>query len=783
MALSNNKKIILSGIGIATLAASIVTPVVLLTSSGDENKQKDKENVEKLSKILKELTIQKRIIELPGDSTGKIVANNQTKIVDAIKKLITDEELKNIKIEVSIKNDVDISNVAKPIIITLKKGEYSAEIKEEKDGDNKGFKVKKTSSISKWSPNEALVNVKSILDGKKSKLIIINYDVDSKINENSIIITKIKTALEKQVGIDNLDDVTITPLKDDTNGTITNSGQGIKFKIIISADNGDGYEIINDWKVKRKTLTSDEAIVNVKSILDDKSIKLIHIDLNSDSKINTDSQIIAKIKTALETKVGVANLNGVTITPSKNDANETITNEGLGIGFKIRLSKRGGTAIEINNWKVKRKMTTYESLLALKKLFNDQTSKLITINHGADSTIDGNPVVIQKIINALITKISNKTRWDNLEGLAIVASDDYPKRKINPNTEISFGFSIWKDDYNVEIRDWKVKRSLTPNESIAYVKSILNNKLVKLIDIDLTSDSKINTNAQIITKIKTALEAKVGTDNLNGVTITPSKNDANGTISNQGQGTGFKITLSKSGGTAVEISDWKVKRNSTPDESIANVKMILDNKKSKLIDIDLDADSEINTNGQIIAKIKTALEAKVGVANLNGVTITPSKDDNNATITNQDQGIGFKITLSKTGGTPVEISDWKVKRNSTPDESIANVKMILDNKLTKLITINLISNSSIDEDSWIILQIKNALEEQVGWNNLDGVTITPSKDNNNSVINNWGSGVGFKITLSKEGGTPVEISDWKVKRKSIEEEGSYDLNLIYEDNF
>ena len=253
------KKIIIIGtIGLGVIITAIVTPIVLINNANDEN---DKKDVEAVAKILREKTNEERIIKLVKTSSGKIIENNKDNIVSAIKTLITDSKLRGVKIEVSIENDVNISVIPTSIIVTLKKGETSIQIKEEIVGDNKGIKVKRNP----LTDSDFIAEVKLILDSKITKLITIAFPQDSKINTNSQIIEKIKTILEKQVGKDNLFGVTITPSKDITNGTIISSGSGISFIITLTKGSASSIQITN-WKVKREWTN--------KHIVDDYVIKL-----------------------------------------------------------------------------------------------------------------------------------------------------------------------------------------------------------------------------------------------------------------------------------------------------------------------------------------------------------------------------------------------------------------------------------------------------------------------------------------------------------------------------
>ena len=109
MKLSKTKKIFLLGTTLAILTASIVTPIVLLNKD-EKNEEND---VEKIFKILKDKTIKEKVIELSSNASGKIIADNQDKIIEKIKTLIGKANLKDVKIKVLMKSDANISTTSK----------------------------------------------------------------------------------------------------------------------------------------------------------------------------------------------------------------------------------------------------------------------------------------------------------------------------------------------------------------------------------------------------------------------------------------------------------------------------------------------------------------------------------------------------------------------------------------------------------------------------------------------------------------------------------------------
>ncbi len=181
MKLSKTKKIILLGTTLAILTTSIAIPIVLLN--------KDKENnVEKIFKILKAKTTKEKIIELPINVSGKIIANNQAKIIEKIKTLIGKANLNDVKIEVLMKNDTNISTTLQKIIIKLTKNEISKEIED--------FLIKRQLTI-----DEEIQAIKKVLDSKTDNDLIITLPSSSigKIIENNANKNEIQKKLRKLI--------------------------------------------------------------------------------------------------------------------------------------------------------------------------------------------------------------------------------------------------------------------------------------------------------------------------------------------------------------------------------------------------------------------------------------------------------------------------------------------------------------------------------------------------------------------------------------------------------
>ena len=273
MKLSKTKKILLLGTTLAILTTSIVVPIVLLNKD-EKNEEND---VEKLFKILQTKTSKEKNIELSSNASGKIIADNQAKIIEKIKALIGKTNLKEVKIEILMKNDVNISTTSQKIIIKLTKDEVSKEIKD--------FSVKRD-----FTANEDIAAIKKILDAKTGNDLIITLPSDSSGNIVGNATNKNEIIKKLSILIDpsntsgkanhlSLRGVTIK-VSMNIDAQISTTPQNII--VSISKTNGTTLRTTKIFQVKRD-FTTDEDIAAIKKILESKSGNDLIITLPSDS--------------------------------------------------------------------------------------------------------------------------------------------------------------------------------------------------------------------------------------------------------------------------------------------------------------------------------------------------------------------------------------------------------------------------------------------------------------------------------------------------------------------
>ncbi len=354
---SKKKKYLIFGtITSGVLAASITTPLVILNSKN--NKAKEDEDINKIVEILKNKSSKEKIIELSSNASGKIIADNQEKIIEKIKTLIGKTNLKDIKIEVLMKDDTNISIALQKIIIKLSKNEISKEVKD--------FSVKKKNVI-----DEEIESIKNVLDAKTGEDLIITLPSDS--TGNIIGEAANKNAIEKKLrilvdpsnanGEANHSSLKGTTIEISMNADAPISATFQDVIVSISKSGGTTLRTTKTFQVKRD-FTADEDIAAIKAILDTKSnyhdgvlfITLPH---------NAEGSIIAKLenKNNVERKVrrwiDPLNTNGdtnhqslrgtiITLVRIIDFSNDIERNKAKQI--IIEISKTGGTTVEVRHF-------------------------------------------------------------------------------------------------------------------------------------------------------------------------------------------------------------------------------------------------------------------------------------------------------------------------------------------------------------------------------------------------------------------------------------------------
>ena len=301
MKLSKTKKILLLGTTLVVLTTSIAVPIVLF----NKNKKSEENDLEKIFKILKAKTNEEKIIELSSNASDKIIADNQDKIIKKIKTLIGKLNLKEVKIEVLMESDTNISTTPQKIIIKITKDEFSKEIED--------FSVKRD-----FTPDEDITAIKDILDAKSGNDLIITLPSSStgniieNANNKNAIIKKLRILIDlsNASGIANHPSLKGTSIEISMNADASISTTPQNIIVSISKISGTTLSITKTFQVKRD-FTPDEDIAAIKKILESKTGQDLIITLPSSSsgRIIKYSNEIA-IEKKLRTLVDSSNTNG-----------------------------------------------------------------------------------------------------------------------------------------------------------------------------------------------------------------------------------------------------------------------------------------------------------------------------------------------------------------------------------------------------------------------------------------------------------------------------------------
>ncbi len=345
MKLSKTKKIFLLGTTLAVLTTSIVTPIVLL----NKNENNIENDVEKIFKILQAKITKEKIIKLSSNASGKIIADNQDKIIEKIKILIGKRNLNDVKIEVLMQDDANISTASQKIIIKLSKNKVSKEIKD--------FLVKR-----KLTPNEDIAAIKKVLDAKTSNDLIITLPSDSSgniignaINKNAII-KKLRILIDPSNTSGKANHLSLRgtslEVSMDVDAPISTTPQNI----IVSISKTNGTTLRTSKTFQVRIFTPDEDIRAIKEILEAKTGQNLIIILPSDSSgtIIKPSNEIA-IEKKLMMLIDPSNTNGNPNHPSLRGVridilalgNTTLTTTPKYIN--IIITKRPGRTLFIEN--------------------------------------------------------------------------------------------------------------------------------------------------------------------------------------------------------------------------------------------------------------------------------------------------------------------------------------------------------------------------------------------------------------------------------------------------
>ena len=628
MKLSKNKKILLLGTSLGILATAVVIPLMLLNNDQDEQNKKD---VESVVKILEEKNDEEKIITLPSDAKGKIIANNQAKIIAKIKTLIGASNLKEVKIEVSMDQDQNILTTKQEITIKVSKGKYSKKV-----SSTKAYFVKREQNDQEITAD--INSVKTALTNLTSKdLKLFTKKIDKSINANKEIILNILKQVEGYSKID-FKEVKIK-VKDDARNLPSSNQSPINITFILSKGNITPVEI-SIFTIKQLDSVEVRNIRNklnqIKSNLESLSPKIVNVDAPSSNKTITHNK--EAIKNAIQNLNGYNSIDFGEVSLEIKDSNNNLpSNNQEAISIILILSKNN-VSVEVQGFSAKQMLfstTINNEIIAIKTILDSKTNEdlIITIPSNSTGKIIGsriNKIAIEKELRKLIdlSNTNGNLNHSSLKGTTI---------EVSMNVDASI--STTPQDIIVSIiksggrtlttrKTFRVKRAFTADEDIAVIKNILDSKSNNDLIITLPSNSTGRIIGSRINKIGIEKELRKLIDSSNtngnpnhaslrGTSIQVSKSP-DAIISTTSQN--IIVSISKSGGTTLTTrKTFQVKKVSSGYEDIQAIKKILESKTGNDLIITLPGSStgrilDNQNQDEIIKKLRILIDP----SNVNG---------------------------------------------------------------------------------------------------------------------------------------------------------------------
>ncbi len=587
MKLSKTKKILLLGATLGILTTAVIIPVVLINRN-DNQEEKNKEEVLKAIKILEEKSLSQRQIELSSDAKGKIIANNQEKIIKKIKSLIGIENLKGVKVEILMQNDREISTSFQEIKVKISKGNYSQEVKKEKT-----IFVKR----SKTSIELALIELNEVKDSLKAlrtKILKVytSEAIDQKISTNKLEILK---AIQKISGYSKIDFKGVNiKVKNSEDLLPASNQQAIPITLVLS--NSKASTEIIDFKAKQMSPLEIAKVdlKYVKTNLESLGLKIVQVNTTSaiDHKIVTNK---VKILEEIQKLDGYSNINLKGVSIEVKDSQNLLPASNQDPIPIILVLRKNGISIEISDFKAK-------SLSSQEILDNTQAVNLVKSNLESltPQTVDvytsgaiNQKVTTNKIeILKAIKKINGYSDID-LKGATIEVKNSEDFLPSNDQSPVAIILVVSKPGVFVEVSGFSAKQmslSQTANIDLNLVKKDLESLNLKTIEVDSSesSDQKITTNKNKILEEITKLNG-YSSINLRSVNV-EVKNSETLLPSNDQDPVPITLVLSKVNASPnnVELIGFRGKQKS----------YVIKNIKDKIIDKDILIAPNVSTLNQ-----------------------------------------------------------------------------------------------------------------------------------------------------------------------------------------
>ena len=769
MKLSKTKKIILLGTSIGILTVSVVTPFVILK---DDTKDKKiiLNDVQKVIKILREKTQNKKIIELEHDAKGKIIADNEEKIVTKIKKLIGEDNLKQVKIDVLMENDKEISTTSQKIMVQFSKAKN----------------VEKISNLlvrRKYNSNELdIQSVKNALKSLSIKEVNVYTEgaIDKKITTNKEEILKSIKKLNNFSKID-LKGVNIV-VKDSNELLPTNENSGVPITLILSKTGASNFEL-SGFSAKQMSNLAIEKIKNdielVKVSLNNLVLKEVEVYVPSfDKKIRTNKEEILKSITRLN---GFSNidLKGVTIDVKNSDdllpSNETST-----VPITLILSKTGAPNVELLGFSAKQMPNIEMVKIALESL------SIKEVNVYTEGAIDKKITTNKEEILKSIKKLNGFSSID-LNGINIEVKNSDDLLPLNNNSSIPITLVLSKTGVsNLEISGFSAKQ-MSDIEMVKTALESLNNKELIVFTKESLTKKITNNKREILNAIK-ILNSNFSNIDLKGVTI-DVKNSSKLLPTSENPSVPIILVLSKRGFSNLEVLGFSAKRMSIREEGekltqdLESVKTALKSLSIKEVNVYTEGavDKKITTNKKEILK---AIKRLNGFSNidLKGVEIEVKNSDD-LLPSNEASTIPITLILSKTGVPNVELSGFSAKQMSISQMAnfdINQLKNVLENFKHKAIylTTNYVDRKTSSLTHLDIVKAFKRSRNIIYNENLFNKVQLSVKENFNISSNTIKMGKTITtIIISKTNGSSVEVENFRFYLFSPNAQRAYNVEI------
>ena len=428
---------------------SIANLVFFLNYKNNLKDQESNENIKDVKiivKVLEDKKDEEKIITLSSDSKGKIIADNQEKIVTKLKSLIEDWNLSGVKITVSMQNDEEISTNKQKITVKVSKGNYWQELSQDKS-----YFVKRPQN------DKEIVDDLNFVKRSLESLLVKNLEIYIKNNNKTIVSNKnvILLALKEIKGYSNIDfKGSIIKVKSSSNVLPPSEEKPIDIIFVLSK----GDFNINVFGFKCKQIDAPEIqkikreLQDLKTNLKNLRQKILNVYVPSlDKKIkNNKSKIIKAIK-----KIdGYSNINfnGAKLGVKSSEQSLPLYNE-IPIPITLFLLKNN-ISIEINGFSAKQIILDQAKIM---KIISKIKNKDILIAPNVSTKNQS------EIENAIKKELKNKNNALTRSNLAKITTN-ISSIELGVKTEVKITITI--NSYSQKLKIYVEKIDLLKNSNI-----------------------------------------------------------------------------------------------------------------------------------------------------------------------------------------------------------------------------------------------------------------------------------------------------------------------------